>query len=93
MPGGDDDVLDEIPESYIEQTTDVNDIDHAEFIVDGGVKSKFTALYEDAFHRNMRQKHIYSKCIDKECTFKPQLITKKSKLSKQMVNEVRTRVI
>ena len=37
---------------------------------------KHTMLYDDAKHRLMRQEHIYSKCIDRECTFKPQLITK-----------------
>ena len=37
--------------------------------------SKYEALYNDAKHRNMRQEYIYSKCIDKECTFKPDLIT------------------
>lgn len=37
---------------------------------------KHTMLYDDAKHRLMRQEHIYSKCIDRECTFKPDLITK-----------------
>ena len=49
---------------------------------------KHTSLYDDAKHRQMRQEHIYSKCIDRECTFKPALITKKSKLSQNTIKEV-----
>ena len=49
---------------------------------------KHTMLYDDAKHRQMRQEHIYSKCIDRECTFKPALITKKSRLSQNTVKEV-----
>lgn len=33
-------------------------------------------LYEDARHRKLRHDVIYSKCIDKECTFKPRLVSK-----------------
>jgi hypothetical protein len=54
--------------------------------------SKYEALYNDAKHRNMRQEYIYSKCIDKECTFKPDLITKKSKISINTVKEVQEQV-
>ena len=49
---------------------------------------KFIALYDDAKHRNLRQEHIYAKCIDKECTFKPELITQKSKISQSTIKEV-----
>lgn len=46
---------------------------------------KFTALYEDAKHRILRKDHIYANCNDKECTFKPKLITQHSKVSKSTV--------
>ena len=36
---------------------------------------KHLLLYEEAKQRNFRQDVIYSNCIDKECTFKPKLIT------------------
>jgi hypothetical protein len=49
---------------------------------------KFLALYDDAKHRNLRQEHIYAKCFDKECTFKPRLVTKQSKVSQMTVKEV-----
>lgn len=35
---------------------------------------------------------MYAKCIDKECTFKPDMITKKSNLSKKVVKEVQEEV-
>ena len=54
--------------------------------------SKFLALYDDAKHRNLRQEHIYAKCFDKECTFKPTLVTKKSKISQMTVKEVQKEV-
>ena len=34
-------------------------------------------MYEDAKRRNERQLNIYSACIDSECTFKPDLVSKK----------------
>jgi hypothetical protein len=45
------------------------------------------ALYDDAKHRILRKEHIYSNCIDQECTFKPKLITQHSKVSKSTVKE------
>lgn len=54
--------------------------------------SKHEALYNDAKHRSQRQREIYAKCIDKECTFKPEMITKKSNLSKKMIKEVQEEV-
>lgn len=54
--------------------------------------NKFLALYDDAKHRNLRQEHIYAKCFDKECTFKPKLITKESKVSQKTVQEVQMQV-
>ena len=54
--------------------------------------SKHEALYNDAKYRSQRQRDIYSRCIDKECTFKPHMITKKSNLSKKMVKEVQEEV-
>lgn len=50
------------------------------------------ALYADAQHRLMRKHNIYSRCIDKECTFQPQLITKNSKISIQTVKQVKEAV-
>lgn len=44
-------------------------------------KNKFNELYEDAKQRFERQDKIYSACVDKECTFKPKLVTEDSKLS------------
>ena len=35
----------------------------------------------------MRHDHIYSKCIDRECTFHPELVTAKSKVSQRNVNQ------
>ena len=55
--------------------------------------NKHQALYEDAKHRNLRHEHIYSKCIDRECTFKPKLVTKNSKLSQKTVLEVQNEVM
>lgn len=46
------------------------------------------ALYDDAKHRILRKEHIYSNCIDQECTFKPKLITQHSKVSQNTVKEV-----
>lgn len=40
-----------------------------------GAISKHMLLYEDAIQRNLRHEVIYSKSIDKECTFRPELIT------------------
>ena len=54
--------------------------------------SKHEALYFDAKYRSQRQREIYAKCIDKECTFKPDMITKKSNLSKKVVKEVQEEV-
>lgn len=51
-------------------------------------EEKFMALYDDAKHRILRKEHIYSNCIDQECTFKPKLITQHSKVSKTTVKEV-----
>jgi hypothetical protein len=51
--------------------------------------SKHMLLYEDALQRNLRHEVIYSKSIDKECTFKPDRITRKSNTSKNTIREVR----
>ena len=97
MPGGDDD--DEMEddcddEVSIDFTNDVvapkRTIKLKELITDKPLPcaDKFMALYDDAKHRNLRQEHIYAKCIDKECTFKPVLITKNSKVSQSTIKEV-----
>ena len=44
--------------------------------------NKFSNLYEDAMMRQERQQKVYSMCIDKECTFKPRMVSQESKLSK-----------
>ena len=68
MPGGDEDDIEEYPDADDPKINlNVNDISAVE--VPTG--DKFQELYVDAQHRNMRHNHIYSKCIDKECTFKP----------------------
>ena len=54
---------------------------------------KHEALYADAKHRLLRHEHIYSKCIDKECTFKPKLVTKDSHCSQQTIQEVQRNVL
>lgn len=54
--------------------------------------SKHMLLYEDAQYRDFRQKHIYDNTIDKECTFKPELATKKSTTSKNTVKAVQQEV-
>lgn len=50
--------------------------------------SKHDALYNDAKSRFYRKREIYSRCIQDECTFKPERITKKSSLSRKVVKEV-----
>ena len=38
--------------------------------------NKFNLLYQEAHHRQARKEQIYKNCRDKECTFKPQLVSK-----------------
>jgi hypothetical protein len=66
MPGGDydDDIEDQPPEDIHETKSQRN-----KYYAPNN--EKFMALYDDAKHRNLRQEHIYAKCYDKECTFKP----------------------
>jgi hypothetical protein len=64
------------------------------------LKSKFETislpkcdeLYEEARQRKLKQDHIYSRCIDKECTFSPVLVTKTSTLSKNTVQQAKQQV-
>ena len=42
---------------------------------------KFMELYDEAKHRQDRQQKVQAELLDKECTFKPHLITKDSKLT------------
>ena len=72
QPDGDADSIDSMP---LEDETQVKKRAIAQR------DEKFMSLYDDAKHRNLRQEHIYNKCIDKECTFKPKLVTQTSKLS------------
>lgn len=51
--------------------------------------SKFLALYNDAKYRNLRKEQIYANCLDQECTFKPTLVTKGSKVSQTTVKKAR----
>ena len=87
MPGGDDDddVEDQPPEDIYESKSKRKF--HAPH------NGKFLALYDDAKHRNLRQEHIYAKCYDRECTFKPELITKNSKVSQNTIKEVTSYVM
>ena len=48
---------------------------------------KFQELYDEARQRRERQERINSACLDKECTFRPRLVTKDSKLSKTVLQE------
>ena len=38
-------------------------------------------LYEEAMKREERKRKVESEILDKECTFKPHLITKESRLT------------
>lgn len=42
---------------------------------------KFLELYGEAMKREERMKKVVSEIMDKECTFKPHLITKESRLT------------
>lgn len=48
---------------------------------------KFQELYDEARQRRERQERVSSACLDKECTFRPRLVTKDSKLSKTVLQE------
>jgi hypothetical protein len=56
---------------------------------EAALDSKFNALYNDAKYRNVRKEQIYANCLDAECTFKPELVTKSSKLSQTTVKKAR----
>lgn len=88
MPEGDDDdeIEDQPPDDIYDNRVNKNKF-HAPH------NEKFMALYDDAKHRNFRQEHIYAKCYDKECTFKPELITQKSKVSQNTIKEVKSYVM
>lgn len=78
------------PVSYSLLEVGVNKVQDKKHQVDNA--SKHVALYNDAKFRSQRQEQIYSRCIDKECTFKPKLITKESVVSKKTVREVQEEV-
>ena len=40
----------------------------------------FNFLYQDAVQRQVRKEKIYKKAKDKECTFKPRLVSKQEDL-------------
>ena len=42
---------------------------------------KFLELYEEAMKREERKKKVETEILDKECTFKPHLVTKESRLT------------
>ena len=46
---------------------------------------KFMSLYNDAKQRDLRHVEKRGKSKDKECTFQPQLITQKSKVSQNLI--------
>lgn len=43
------------------------------------------SLYNDAKQRNLKQDEKRGKSKDKECTFQPELITQKSKVSQNLI--------
>lgn len=47
---------------------------------------KFQELYDEAKLRKDRQEKVYDVQLDKECTFKPHLVTKDSKLAKTVLS-------
>jgi len=89
MPGGDDD---DLVEEMMTDREAFPENNHYQTEQHNSKAAKFMALYDDAKSRELRQEQIYAKCIDKECTFKPVLITQKSKLSKSLVKEVKMQV-
>ena len=42
---------------------------------------KFMELYEEAMKREERKRKVETEILDKECTFKPHLVTKESRLT------------
>ena len=47
------------------------------FIMTNNRLDKFMLLYDDAIKRKERKDHIYSKWLDSECTFQPDIIAAK----------------
>lgn len=86
--GDDDDDIEEYPDPDEELIETHNPLS-CQLLQQSEKSNKFLALYEDAQQRNLRQENIYSKCIDKECTFQPQLVTKFSKISIQTLKKVK----
>ena len=108
MPGGDeDDILDDDEEEAFQQSRKLtklnvslpnnkrNALNYSYVSRDAPLpnEDKFFALYDDAKHRNLRQEHIYAKCYDQECTFKPKLITQQSKVSQNTIRQVQQEVL
>ena len=48
----------------------------------------FNVLYQDAHQRQVRKEKIYSKTKDKECTFKPKLVSKQDDCLAKKVAQV-----
>lgn len=48
---------------------------------------KFMELYEEAKQRKERLEKVQAELLDKECTFKPHLVTKDSKLTASILQE------
>lgn len=107
MPGGDDDQeVEDIPEdTCFLQGLGVDDQQecgdkgqmNVEEEEERQVKpDKFMSLYNDAKQRNLKQDEIRGKSKDKECTFQPELITQKSKVSQNLIklcdNEVKMQI-
>jgi hypothetical protein len=51
-----------------------NDAPDSSFMSLNGKLDKFKLLYDDAIKRKQRKDQIYSKCLDSECTFQPELM-------------------
>lgn len=46
---------------------------------------KFQELYDEALRREERKKKVEQEILDKECTFKPHLVTKESRLTQSVL--------
>ena len=51
------------------------------------IDKKFMELYEEAKQRKERLEKVQAELLDKECTFKPHLVTKDSKLTQSVLSE------
>jgi hypothetical protein len=55
------------------------------FSPNGRSQTKFQELYDEAKLRKERYEKVKIEMLDKECTFKPHLVTKESKVSRSII--------